>query len=166
MCQHVGYTEASPGTMPSAADVELGTAPALFRFGATPVDPNRSAKGRGPLPLPPRAHLDHVLLESLEDFIESPPATVTWWLTADEDGCVVLTDKVTKDWVPSPVQGRWGGVAARLDLDYTSSIQGQELFLWVFADTFTDVVVRPRLVWHTLAAADLTPTHRCRLGLT
>lgn len=108
--QHPGYTEGALVTL-SVDD----TAPSLIRFGSRRAEHSRARGPRRPLPLPPRAMLSHVLLEAVERDLETPPTSVTWWLTADPEGCVVLTDAVSSSWVASTVATYGGGVSARLD---------------------------------------------------
>ena len=149
---HPGYTEGELVTLSTNS-----ASPTLIRFGARRVDHSRSRGSSRPLPLPQRAMLSHVLLEGTEPVVEVGPTSVTWWLTADPEGCVVLTDQTTSTWVPSTEGNAAGGVAARLDQVWVQGLHADELFLWVYTDA--GLQVRPRLTWYTLSDRDLTRDH-------
>lgn len=157
--QHAGFTEAVVTEMSTNAG-----APTLVRFG-TAMDHGRKGAGpQGPLPLPRRCMLSHVLLECVSKGPElSLPDTVTWWLTADREGNVVMTDRVTEDWNNSQVDEYGGGVASRIDLVWVEGLQAQSLYLWLYAKDNSDVLVRPRITWYTLSDWDLSLEHAKRL---
>lgn len=156
--QHIGFTEST-----ALAVSEDSEAPAHVRFSGRAQGHSRTRGPYSSLPLPARCMLSYVLLEGLAGAIEVLPTEVTWWLTADPEGCVVLTDVKTTAWVTSSVSGQSGGAAIRIDQVWQRGLQSDELHLWFYVDTGTGLQVRPRVAWYTLCDLDLTPEHRAQI---
>lgn len=74
--------------------------------------------------------------------------SVTWFLSADADGDVPVTDEVTETWLAGQTESTQAGSTTVIDRPWSLSSFGKQGSIWVWAkvDAGTAVVV-PRIYW-------------------